>query len=320
MDKGNNNSSSKSIIIKRDDSQLSFFSRIKRRVLPLMGISIALLIYFAWMFALYFVFKGSHTTKSILIAILIYQFFFARRSLLYLDFVKYFKPWEHFKSYELKIEEEIDKTNSLFCCHPHGVLHFGPHITRSLNETIFDSIFCGSRVMIMIPVSGLFARWMGLQGVDNTSFKGLMKKGKNIMFIPGGFEEATLTDYRKDRVFIKERKGFIKYALEYGYKVHPIYTFGENKIFYTINLFEKFRLFLNRYKIPGVFFYGKYLFMPNPDINLMTVVGKSIQFPRIEKPSDEDVNKYHKIYIDALTDLYNSYKDAYGASEKLEVL
>ena len=31
--------------------------------------------------------------------------------------------------------------------------------------------------------------------------------------LPGGFEEASLTDKSKEQVYIKSRKGFIKYAL-----------------------------------------------------------------------------------------------------------
>ena len=40
-----------------------------------------------------------------------------------------------------------------------------------------------------------------------------MKKRKNITILPGGFEEATLTSHKEYRVFIKNRKGFVKYAL-----------------------------------------------------------------------------------------------------------
>lgn len=38
-------------------------------------------------------------------------------------------------------------------------------------------------------------------------------KGKNLAIIPGGFEEATLMEYGVERVVLKARKGFIKYAL-----------------------------------------------------------------------------------------------------------
>lgn len=40
--------------------------------------------------------------------------------------------------------------------------------------------------------------------------------------VPGGYEEATLTTPKELRVYIKERKGFIKYALKYGYTIRPV--------------------------------------------------------------------------------------------------
>ena len=35
----------------------------------------------------------------------------------------------------------------------------------------------------------------------------LMKKGTNICIIPGGFEEATVFEYKKHKIFIKNKKG-----------------------------------------------------------------------------------------------------------------
>lgn len=40
-----------------------------------------------------------------------------------------------------------------------------------------------------------------------------MKEKKNFSFIPGGFEEATLTSNKEYRIILANRKGFIKYAL-----------------------------------------------------------------------------------------------------------
>lgn len=40
-----------------------------------------------------------------------------------------------------------------------------------------------------------------------------MKLEKNIGFVPGGFEEATVFSHKEYRVFNNNRKGFIKYAL-----------------------------------------------------------------------------------------------------------
>ena len=60
-----------------------------------------------------------------------------------------------------------------------------------------------------------------------------MQKRQNIMLLPGGFEEATVTSDKEYRLYIKSRKGFIKYALQNGYKIHPVFIFNENKIYNT---------------------------------------------------------------------------------------
>lgn len=46
--------------------------------------------------------------------------------------------------------------------------------------------------------------------------------------VPGGFEEATLTTPKENRLYLKNRYGFIKYALKYGTTVYPVFNFGEN--------------------------------------------------------------------------------------------
>jgi len=173
--------------------------------------------------------------------------------------------------------------------------------------------------MILIPFSGIFARWMGLVGVDNKNFKEFMKEGKNIKFLPGGFEEATLTHCEKERIFVKDRKGFIKYSLQFGYTLYPIYTFNENKVYNTINILEGFRLWLNKLKIPGTLFYGKYGWLPRTDVELITVIGKGIELPVIENPSNEQIDYYHSLYIEKLQEVFNKHKEKYGFNGELEI-
>lgn len=103
-----------------------------------------------------------------------------------------------------------------------------------------------------------------------------MKKKVNLGILPGGFEEATLTTPKESRVFILERKGFIKYSLRYGYKVYPMYIFGENKMYYTVERFEKFRLLLNKLKLIGVFFWSRLGIFPEYRLGVHSVVGKGI--------------------------------------------
>jgi hypothetical protein len=47
--------------------------------------------------------------------------------------------------------------------------------------------------MLFVPVVGLFLRLWDVQSVDSKHMKKLMKEGRNISLMPGGFEEATIT-------------------------------------------------------------------------------------------------------------------------------
>lgn len=290
------------------------------KILPIIAFIIGILPYTACLISgILFVFCSNYV-RAFLILLLIYQYLFAKQNDLYTKLLQWMKPQDYFNSYNLIVEGDLKNDHSIYSFHPHGVFGLGPMLGKILNKNFYESNFLGSRTMLNLPIAGIFAKWSGLKGVDNKSFKKLMHKGENISFIPGGFEEATLTDYGKDRVFIKNRKGFIKYALQHGYQVHPIYTFNENKAYNTITKYEKFRLNLNKFKIPGVLFYGKCFFLPDPEIDILTVVGKPITLPLIPKPVTADIDKYHQIYIDSLVELYNKYKNPKCNSRELEVL
>ena len=123
-------------------------------------------------------------------------------------------------------------------------------------------------------------------------------------FVPGGFEEATLTSHKEYRVFLKNRKGFIKYALKFNYKVHPVFVFNENKCYKTSDFLLSFRVWLNSFKLPSAIFYSKYGIIPNPYLNIVIVIGKPIILPYIPKPKKEEVTFYHNLYMEELKKLF----------------
>jgi hypothetical protein len=86
---------------------------------------------------------------------------------------------------------------------------------------------------------------------------GAMKAGENLSTLPGCCQEATLYRRNEHRVFIKQRKGFIKYALMYGYTVHPSNIFGEEKTYLAASWLQEKLMFLNKWKLPAVAFMGK---------------------------------------------------------------
>ena len=115
----------------------------------------------------------------------------------------------------------------------------------------------------------------------------------------------------------------IKYALQYGYKVVPIYTFGESHTFHTFTPLLKLRLNVVRtFGVPMCFFFGspKCPIFPRHDAWLLTYVGAPLELPSIAEPSVDDVDEWHALYISALQKLFDEHKAEAGApNAQLEI-
>ncbi|KAF4322681.1 hypothetical protein BBO99_00003829 [Phytophthora kernoviae] len=205
---------------------------------------------------------------------------------------------------------------AMFAFHPHGILSNGFAINGAHNMA-FSQADCRWLVaenLFWFPILREVLNWMDFSSVAKSTFQRIMSKGQNISLIPGGFEEATLYRRGKHRVYIKKRFGFIKMALQYGYKVHPVYTFGEEYAYHAFPWALQFRLKLNEFKLPGVVFFGqmKCCYLPQSDVDLITVFGMPLVLPHIENPTRDDVQKYHALYVQALQNLFDKYKGVYA--------
>jgi hypothetical protein len=110
---------------------------------------------------------------------------------------------------------------ALFGFHPHGVLTSGV-IVNAVHHARFavaDVTWLVAESLFLFPGLRDMLRWTHFADVSKGHMEALMRAGKNVGFIPGGFEEATLYERGRHRVFIKNRFGFIKLALQHGYKV-----------------------------------------------------------------------------------------------------
>ncbi|CAI5741492.1 unnamed protein product [Hyaloperonospora brassicae] len=206
--------------------------------------------------------------------------------------------------------------NKLFAYHPHGVLTCGFSFNGAYHMT-FERSACrwlSANNLFWFPLIRDILNWMEFSSCAKANMLKFMRNGQNVCIIPGGFEEATLFERGKHRLFLKNRFGFIKLALQHGYEVHPVYTFGEEYTFHTFPYLLWFRLQLNRWRIPGILFVGDAMcfYLPRNDVDLITVVGAPLRFPRIEHPTKEEVRKYQAQYVEALKDLFDAYKGVYA--------
>lgn len=227
--------------------------------------------------------------------------------------------------------DDIQKEGSIFGFHPHGILCVGFAMNGMWNKAFHE--VAGSNTQFAIdrvlreenPLMKVFADWHGgMTTLNSQNLKSMISERKNVAFVPGGFQDATYMVYGEESTAMQSRTGFIKYALEGGYRLHPCYTFGESRSFYTTKAFLNFRLWLNKFGIPGVVFFGlPWLpLLPRCDAEYYTYVGKAIQLPQISKPSSHDVEYWHGEYLKGLQDVFEQNKIAVGldASAKLKIL
>lgn len=119
---------------------------------------------------------------------------------------------------------------ALFAFHPHGILScgFGMNGVHNPTFTKANTRWLVADNLFWFPIMRDLLHWMDSSSVKKETFVELMKKKQNIGFLPGGFEDATLYRRGKHRVFIKNRFGFIKLALQFGYKVRRSWILNES--------------------------------------------------------------------------------------------
>ncbi|CAE7484527.1 Dgat2 [Symbiodinium sp. CCMP2592] len=106
----------------------------------------------------------------------------------------------------------------LFCIHPHGIYTIG---ALTLPDQMPEVRLCMAPYLYNFsPAFRMAADLLGIK-VGSTgprALRRLMRKGESpLALVPGGFEEATVTSPGTERVFLKTRAGFVKYALRHGY-------------------------------------------------------------------------------------------------------
>eukprot|EP00752_Nemacystus_decipiens_P017698 g15868.t1 len=208
------------------------------------------------------------------------------------------------------------------CYHPHGVFTQGYILNGGLNEELPRIVGLLAPALYHAPLFRLvFGRWTGAcLPSSKPVFIDQMKKGLSFGIIPGGFQEATLSKLGADRVWMKNRKGLIKYALQYGYRLRPCFTFGESDTYWNAQGLWKLRLWMSSKNLPGVLPWGIWWCPLLPRrVNLMTVFGQPIVLPKLEAPSTEDVDKWHATYLGELRALHGRHRAKYSSNPHQEL-
>jgi len=248
----------------------------------------------------------------------------------------------YWKEASLSFEDQIEPdAPTLLSVHPHGVFCLGwaGLFTR---EELRDVHWCFAPILYNSPIFRAFTSLIGRPAsASKAAFTQLMRQRKSIALLPGGVEEAAISSARADRVFLRDRKGWIKYALQHGYSITPVFTFGERETYATADSLVPLRLWLCTFGLAGtllsmllVFPVGRWWCPILPrNRRLHTVVGTALKPPAdfLETSSahtgrlvtEKDVNDFHERYVHALVALYDRHKVSFygklSADTSLEI-
>lgn len=214
--------------------------------------------------------------------------------------------------------ESVSKNRpSLFAIHPHGLTSTCAGIALSAVAQARGE----ERVSLAVAP---FLQWfnpvmrilLGLVGVDLISssahyVKRALKRDRCVGIVVGGFDEMLRNRDDADVVYLKHRKGFIKYAMQHGYSITPVYCFGESMLYSNVlRLPRRILDIFARWKVPVVMPIGGSLWnaMPNKlPQGARIAFGDPLATEKNPHPSHAAVEKMHAKYLSAITELYSRY-------------
>ncbi|XP_053165821.1 2-acylglycerol O-acyltransferase 2 [Hemicordylus capensis] len=248
--------------------------------------------------------------------------------------------WRYMKDYfpiTLVKTAELDSTkNYIFGFHPHGILVAGAFLNFCTEATGFSKTFPGLTPHLMmlsiwfrVPFLRDYLMSGGLIPSDKETASYILRKpgGGNVLTIAvGGAREALDARPGAFTLMLKNRKGFIRLAIEHGTPLVPVFSFGENELFdqvenprgswlrWTQERLQKVMwISLPLFHARGVFQYSFGLLPYRRPI--YTVVGRAIKVEKKHNPSEEEVDELHEKYVEELSKLFEEHKLKYNVPE-----
>uniref|UniRef100_A0A8C6TX11 Acyltransferase n=1 Tax=Neogobius melanostomus TaxID=47308 RepID=A0A8C6TX11_9GOBI len=244
---------------------------------------------------------------------------------------------DHFPIRLIKTHNLPPSRNYIFGYHPHGVLCFGAFCNFGTEATGFSKKFPGIKPSLAtlagnfrLPVLRDYLMSGGICPVNKNSIDYLLSRsgtGNAVVIVVGGAAESLDCAPGMNSVTLKNRKGFIKLALQKGSDLVPVYSFGENDVYKQV-IFEEGTWWRSLQKklqkvigfAPCVFHGCGLIFGDSWGIvpyskPITTIVGEPITVPKIEDPSEDIVDLYHSMYVKSLLCLFDKHKTRFGLKE-----
>ncbi|NWZ27196.1 MOGT2 acyltransferase, partial [Asarcornis scutulata] len=248
--------------------------------------------------------------------------------------------WRYMRDYFpvtlVKTAELDPRQNYLMGFHPHGVLAVGAFLNFCTEASGFSTLFPGITPHLMmlsmwfrVPFLRDYLMAGGLVSSDKESASHVLQRpggGNLLTIIVGGAQEALDARPGSYTLLLKNRKGFVRVAIEQGTPLVPTFSFGENDLFEQVSnpkgswlrrlqhrLQQVMGVSLPLFHARGIFQYSFGLIPYRRPIS--TVVGKPIPVQKKYKPSEEEVDRVHQKYLEELCKLFEEHKAKYNVPE-----
>ncbi|KAJ3147606.1 2-acylglycerol O-acyltransferase 1 [Geranomyces variabilis] len=247
-------------------------------------------------------------------------------------FIREWSFWRGFGDYfgaELVKTAELDPAkNYVFGYHPHGIYAYGLFPNFITQYSGFAKKFPGINLRFStldvnwsIPIWREIQMGFGTVSVSAKSLKHVLTKkgpGWSALIVIGGADEALLAYPNTNDIILNRRKGFVKVAIQTGASLVPVFTFGENDLFWQVNdesapAIRKAQQRLAKvltYSLP--IYWGRLgmFFLPRKT-RLVSVVGRPIDVLQNDNPTRQEIAELHARYVQELIALFNAHKDTY---------
>ena len=247
------------------------------------------------------------------------------------------KYWNYVRDYfSASLIKTVDldpNRNYLIGVHPHGIAPFGSVLNFATESTCFSEKFPNIKPHLLVmsqsprlPIWREFILWAGIVSCSENSIKYILNNeggnvkevGQAAFLIIGGISEQYLSAPNQYRLYLNNRRGFARVALETGTCLVPAFSFGENDTYKTLSLencciksmewiFKILCCNTIRYRTP-VFRGRCFSFVPFRK-KLTMVIGKPIEVTKVEKPTSEQIDELHDLYVKQLICLYEEHKN-----------
>ncbi|CAN8099093.1 unnamed protein product [Discula destructiva] len=266
------------------------------------------------------------------------------------DWIRRLPIWTYFADY---FPAKLHKTHELLPTrkyilgyHPHGIISHGAWAAFATEALGFSEKFPGITNSLVtlesnfhLPFYREYVLSMGLQSVSKQAITNILTRGgrnnegmgRAATIVIGGARESLGAQPKTLRLVIKERKGFIKLALQTGADLVPVLAFGENDLYDQLDPHEHpwldrlQRYVLKAWKFTVPLLHGRGIF--NYDVGLMPyrrplniVVGKPIAVVQASNPDNTEINRLHDLYVEELQKIWDRYKDEFAGHRKEEML